>query len=245
MGFDNVCNTGLVLGLGLETTTPAKTATYINPRPKLPPIISFEPSLTLGLISGHEKEEVNHIRKLVFKAGDDRPDSSTSGANSSFSNLSLKRERQGAAGSEELEATEILVSAAASTRVIIDDFEDDDSNIIINARKKLRLTKPQSALLEESFKHHTTLNPVNSNLSSRSLKKCCETLTDENRRLKKEVQELKALKLTQSPMYMQLPAATLAMCPSCETIGGPTDKSSKPHHHLFYNLLTNHPSAAC
>lgn len=171
MGFDNVCNTGLVLGLGLETTTPAKTTTYINPRPKLPPpIISFEPSLTLGLISGHEKEEVNHVTNIVFKAGDDGQDSS-SGANSSFSNLSLKREREGAgaAGSEELEATEILVSAAAaasasaSTRVIIDDFEDDDTNII-NARKKLRLTKPQSALLEESFKHHTTLNPVKSNL---------------------------------------------------------------------------------
>lgn len=270
MGFDNVCNTGLVLGLGLETTTPAKTTTDINPRLKLP-IISFEPSLTLALISGHEK-------KIVFKAADDHQDSS-SGANSSFSNPSRpKREREGATGSEEPETTEILVSAAASTRLISDDFEDDDNNI--NARKKLRLTKSQSALLEESFKHHTTLNPKQKqelardlNLRPRQvevwfqnrrartklkqteveyeyLKKCCETLTDENRRLQKELQELKALKLMQPPLYMQLPAATLTMCPSCETIGGPTDKSSrtpfasKPHHH-FYNPFTNHPSAAC
>nr|pir homeotic protein HAT22 - Arabidopsis thaliana (fragments) [Arabidopsis thaliana] len=29
------------------------------------------------------------------------------------------------------------------------------------------------------------------------LKKCCETLTDENRRLQKELQDLKALKLSQ------------------------------------------------
>lgn len=85
------------------------------------------------------------------------------------------------------------------------------------------------------------------------LKKCCETLTDENRRLKKEVQELKALKLA-PPLYMPMPAATLTMCPSCERLGGvvgdggASNKSSpftmapKPHH--LYNPYT-HPSAAC
>ena len=80
------------------------------------------------------------------------------------------------------------------------------------------------------------------------LKKCCETLTDENRRLQKELQELKALKLAQ-PFYMHMPAATLTMCPSCERIGGVSDgnsknpfsMASKPH---FYNPFTN-PSAAC
>ena len=80
------------------------------------------------------------------------------------------------------------------------------------------------------------------------LKKCCETLTDENRRLQKELQELKALKLAQ-PLYMHMPAATLTMCPSCERIGGVGENSSmspfsmapKPH---FYNPFTN-PSAAC
>lgn len=51
------------------------------------------------------------------------------------------------------------------------------------------------------------------------LKRCCEKLTDENRRLQRELQELKALKFA-SPLYMQFPAATLTMCPSCERVGG-------------------------
>lgn len=103
------------------------------------------------------------------------------------------------------------------------------------------------------------------------LKKCCETLTDENIRLQKEIQELKTLKLTHQPFYMHMPASTLTMCPSCERIGGRsggesggegvgggssvattvvvdggTSKgafsiSSKPH---FFNPCTN-SSAAC
>ncbi|GAA0150174.1 hypothetical protein LIER_09174 [Lithospermum erythrorhizon] len=123
---------------------------------------------------------------------------------------------------------------------------DDDENGV-NARKKLRLTKEQSAFLEESFKEHNTLNPKQKlalvkqlNLRPRQvevwfqnrrartklkqtevdceyLKRCCETLTEENRRLHKELQELRALK-SSSPFYMQLPATTLTMCPSCERV---------------------------
>uniref|UniRef100_M1ANX9 Homeodomain leucine-zipper 1 n=1 Tax=Solanum tuberosum TaxID=4113 RepID=M1ANX9_SOLTU len=73
------------------------------------------------------------------------------------------------------------------------------------------------------------------------LKKCCETLTDENRKLYKELQELKALKVGQ-PLYMKLPAAaTLTVCPSCERAGA-AQNSTKPHHR--YGSFTN-PSAAC
>jgi homeobox-leucine zipper protein len=49
------------------------------------------------------------------------------------------------------------------------------------------------------------------------LKRCCETLTEENRRLHKELAELRALKTAQ-PFYMHLPATTLSMCPSCERV---------------------------
>lgn len=49
------------------------------------------------------------------------------------------------------------------------------------------------------------------------LKRCCESLTEENRRLQKELQELRALKTCQ-PFFMQLPATTLTMCPSCERV---------------------------
>ncbi|KAG5072288.1 Homeobox-leucine zipper protein HAT14 [Glycine soja] len=122
---------------------------------------------------------------------------------------------------------------------------DDDENG--SSRKKLRLSKQQSAFLEDSFKEHTTLNPKQKlalakqlNLRPRQvevwfqnrrartklkqtevdceyLKRCCESLTEENRRLQKELQELRALKTCQ-PFFMQLPATTLTMCPACERV---------------------------
>ncbi|KAL0381491.1 UNVERIFIED_CONTAM: Homeobox-leucine zipper protein HAT22 [Sesamum angustifolium] len=240
MGVDDFSQTGLVLGLGLSS--PSSSAAAGDQKSKKPAAArkKTEPSLTLSL-SG-------------------KP--SISGA-SSFSNVSVKRERE--TGGEEVEIER--VSSRASD-------EDDDGS---NGRKKLRLTKAQSALLEESFKHHSTLNPKQKQELARELKlrprqvevwfqnrrartklkqtevdceflkKYCETLTDENRRLQKELQELKALKLAQAPLYMQLPAATLTMCPSCERIGAenaaksPFNTAPKPH---FYSPFTN-PSAAC
>lgn len=52
------------------------------------------------------------------------------------------------------------------------------------------------------------------------LKRCCETLTEENRRLQKELSELRA---SQGQSGLQeflghMPAATLSMCPSCERL---------------------------
>ncbi|XP_026416727.1 homeobox-leucine zipper protein HOX11-like isoform X2 [Papaver somniferum] len=129
---------------------------------------------------------------------------------------------------------------------------DEEENGL--ARKKLRLSKEQSAFLEESFKEHNTLNPKQKvalakqlNLRPRQvevwfqnrrartklkqtevdceyLKRCCETLTEENRRLQKDIQELRALK-TSNPYYMQLPATTLTMCPSCERVATTTTNS--------------------
>ncbi|CDP06271.1 unnamed protein product [Coffea canephora] len=186
-------------------------------------------------------------------------------AASSFSNNSVKRER-------ELGSSEEVEIETVSSRV---SDEDDDGS---NGRKKLCLTKAQSALLEESFKQHSTLNPQKQDLARELnlrprqvevwfqnrrarmklkqtevdyefLKKCYEMLTDENRRLQKELQELKALKLVQ-PLYMQLTVATLTMCPSCERVDGVGENSSskspfsmapKPH---FFNSFTN-PSTAC
>ena len=55
-------------------------------------------------------------------------------------------------GKERLsEESETVISATSVE-------EEDDS--IINGRKKLRLTKAESALLEQAFKHHSTLNSV-------------------------------------------------------------------------------------
>ncbi|KAF5785774.1 putative transcription factor homeobox-WOX family [Helianthus annuus] len=132
---------------------------------------------------------------------------------------------------------------------------DDDENGL--GRKKLRLTKEQSAFLEDSFKEHNTLNPKQKlilanqlNLRPRQvevwfqnrrartklkqtevdceyLKTCCETLTEENKRLQKELQELRALKTSQ-PFYMQLPATTLTMCPSCERVVTTSSTTTTP-----------------
>ncbi|GLT96206.1 hypothetical protein SLE2022_138490 [Rubroshorea leprosula] len=143
-------------------------------------------------------------------------------------------------GKRDMEAETERASSRAS---------DDDENG--STRKKLRLSKEQSAFLEESFKEHNTLNPKQKlalakqlNLRPRQvevwfqnrrartklkqtevdceyLKRCCETLTEENRRLQKELQELRALKTSQ-PFYMQLPATTLTMCPSCERVATTT-----------------------
>ncbi|WVZ08679.1 hypothetical protein V8G54_022025 [Vigna mungo] len=124
------------------------------------------------------------------------------------------------------------------------DSEEDENG---STRKKLRLSKTQSAFLEDSFKEHATLNPKQKlvlakelNLRPRQvevwfqnrrartklkqtevdceyLKRCCESLSEENKRLQKELQELRALK-TCEPFFMQLPATTLTMCPSCERV---------------------------
>ncbi|KAK4257770.1 hypothetical protein QN277_007314 [Acacia crassicarpa] len=107
------------------------------------------------------------------------------------------------------------------TRIDDEEEEDEKSDHRNSCRKKLRLTKEQSAMLEDSFKLHSSLNPVQKqelaerlNLKPRQievwfqnrrarkklkqteldcelLRKCCENLRKENRMLKKEVEELR------------------------------------------------------
>ncbi|KAL5224879.1 hypothetical protein ABZP36_011518 [Zizania latifolia] len=126
---------------------------------------------------------------------------------------------------------------------------DDEDSGAGGSRKKLRLSKDQAAVLEESFKEHNTLNLKQKaalarqlNLKPRQvevwfqnrrartklkqtevdcelLKRRCETLADENRRLRKELQELRLLKLVPPHLYPRMPPpTTLTMCPSCERL---------------------------
>ncbi|KAL8210324.1 hypothetical protein R6Q57_007056 [Mikania cordata] len=126
--------------------------------------------------------------------------------------------------------------------------DEDEAGDASAARKKLRLSKDQAAVLEETFKEHNTLNPKQKlalakqldlrprqvevwfqNRRARTklkqtevdceyLKRCCDTLTEENRRLQKEVNELRALKLSPQ-FYMNMnPPTTLTMCPQCERV---------------------------
>ncbi|XP_027338352.1 homeobox-leucine zipper protein HAT22-like [Abrus precatorius] len=130
----------------------------------------------------------------------------------------------------------------------------ENNNRYNGSRKKLKLTKEQSATLENNFKLHTTLNLVQKqalaeqlNLKHRQvevwfqnrrartklkqtevdcefLKKCCKKLSEENQRLKKELQELRALKVGPSPLHIQLSkATTLTLCSSCEGLLKPNE----------------------
>ncbi|KAH6827461.1 homeobox leucine zipper protein [Perilla frutescens var. hirtella] len=179
--------------------------------------------------------------------------SSPNSAASSFQmDFSMFRSARGKRDFEQFAANNAEAEAdrGASSR-----GSDEEENGL--ARKKLRLTKDQSAFLEDSFKEHNTLNPKQKlalakqlNLRPRQvevwfqnrrartklkqtevdceyLKRCCETLTEENRRLQKELQELRALKASQ-PFYMQLPATTLTMCPSCERVVTTTAAAAPP-----------------
>ncbi|XP_010920063.1 homeobox-leucine zipper protein HAT2 [Elaeis guineensis] len=112
--------------------------------------------------------------------------------------------------------------------------------------KKLRLSKEQSSYLEERFKEHTTLNPKQKlaiarrlNLRPRQvevwfqnrrartklkqtevdyeyLKQWREYLTEENRRLHKEIQELKSFESPIQNVYHFMQPTMLTICPSCQ-----------------------------
>ncbi|ONM39874.1 Homeobox-leucine zipper protein ATHB-4 [Zea mays] len=123
--------------------------------------------------------------------------------------------------------------------------------------KKLRLSKEQSRLLEESFRLNHTLTPKQkealavklklrprqvevwfqnrrartklkqTELECEYLKRCFGSLTEENRRLQREVEELRAMRVAPptvlSPHTRQpLPASALTMCPRCERITAAT-----------------------
>jgi len=155
MDFNDVCNTGLVLGLGLTASAQESTSPSKAPKNKACSNFTptgFEPSLTLGL-SGESYHQVIPRKIIDVNKGYEesidlyRQASPPHSAVSSFSSGRVKRERD--LSSEEVEAADRVSSRISD--------EDEDGP---NARKKLRLTKEQSALLEESFKQHSTLNPV-------------------------------------------------------------------------------------
>ncbi|XP_077225585.1 homeobox-leucine zipper protein HAT4-like isoform X1 [Tasmannia lanceolata] len=150
------------------------------------------------------------------------------------------------------------VSSRQSGKRQSSESEEEEEEEGENTRKKLRLSKEQSAVLEESFKEHTSLNPNQKlalakklNLRPRQvevwfqnrrartklkqtevdrefLKRCCENLTKENRRLQRELLELRAMK--RSPhFYMQVPTTALTICPSCERLESLKKSSQVPY----------------
>ncbi|XP_042445871.1 homeobox-leucine zipper protein HOX11-like [Zingiber officinale] len=148
---------------------------------------------------------------------------------------------------------------AAAAFSYSDPHESTVSSLDAGARKKLRLTKEQSAVLEDKFKEHATLNQEQKQALAKELKlrprqvevwfqnrrartklkkseaeleflrKWCETLKEENRRLHAELKELKS---RQQPV---------PMCPACKKVdrnaGGGHVGAAKPQlQYLFLEL---------
>uniref|UniRef100_A0A7N0V920 Homeobox domain-containing protein n=1 Tax=Kalanchoe fedtschenkoi TaxID=63787 RepID=A0A7N0V920_KALFE len=212
---------GLLLGLALRTA----------------PV----PPLGLSLSSTHDHHIISYDHQpsltlsLLFPANklDDYDDDQISSLSNSVN--SVKRER----------------AYGVANNNINDAYEDVSNNII---RKKLRLNKEQSALLEDSFKLQTTLHQKQKEALARQLnllprqvevwfqnrrartklkqtevdceflKRCCERLTNENERLRKELRALKQASQHQ-PFHKHLPTARLSMCPSCHSF---TDLRNNP-----------------
>jgi len=62
------------------------------------------------------------------------------------------------------------------------------------------------------------------------LKRWCERLADENKRLEKELADLRALKAAPSPAAQPAsPAATLTMCPSCRRVAAAGAPAASHH----------------
>lgn len=155
MGLEDICNTGLVLGLGYEGKVENGFKSMMTHQQKnrfggidrTTPTGSQEMSLTLSLARDTSvKIDMEKAYDKVQAIRQSSPQSTiTSFSNANLEIMSIKRERDGGCDDIEFERQ----SSRASD-------EDDDGG----ARKKLRLTKEQSALLEDNFKEHSTLNPV-------------------------------------------------------------------------------------
>ncbi|KAL1814012.1 hypothetical protein ACET3Z_024077 [Daucus carota] len=216
MNFEDLCSSGLSLGLACTE------------RPK-DRKISRRSSLNLALSLELSSEGDDVARSGVLE----RQVSSISAVSSLSDSDFMKSKLVG--GIQEL----------GGGREVFDDHDQDEDGS--GGRKKLKLDRFQSRILEDSFKDHTTLNLKQKqalarrlNLKPRQvevwyqnrrarnklkqtemecemLKNCYETLKDENRRLEKELLNLRA---SEGKGMMQVPPANLTICPFCERITG-------------------------
>lgn len=145
-----MCNTRLSLSLGSSITPPHQH----NKKGKLSTNDdNQELTLCLSTSSEFTNNCDNRINPQLL-----------GGVNSSVSSFShtssVKRERDASSFEEEIENLETKKIVLTSPKGLVDHDDDDEDVHEYGTRKKLRLTKEQSDVLEESFKEHTTLNSV-------------------------------------------------------------------------------------
>ncbi|GLJ27381.1 hypothetical protein SUGI_0537430 [Cryptomeria japonica] len=286
-GNEEECDTILSVGLrnGRRDGTSTPVQLDLLPLAPLPRHSSSLPEISPWMKSSSDGQKNIDVNKLppgnCYSSQHEETHNSNraSSANSSVSSFHVdfnvidqeasygirtKRERYGVAEDFEAEKSYCRVS--------------DEEEEGCGTRKKLRLSKQQSAILEDSFKQNSTLNPKQKqalgkqlnlrprqvevwfqNRRARSklkqtevdcefLRKCYESLTDENRRLQEELAQLRSAKLAaaSSPLYVPMPAATLSMCPSCQRIlNSDNTRPFTPLQNPRYYPPYTHPSIAC
>ncbi|XP_076926587.1 homeobox-leucine zipper protein HAT4-like [Bidens hawaiensis] len=253
---------GLTLSLSLKCSE-----TYPPPPPPPPPPVARFPASLLPSppMSFLQRHVVNHP-KLSFMIGHNVPTTDLNSETRSYQRMiDVNRPPPSTSQREDevfVSSPNSTVSSVSGKRVEREDNEaeressshgvsgddEDDGGDASVARKKLRLSKDQAAVLEETFKEHNTLNPKQKQALAKQLdlrprqvevwfqnrrartklkqtevdceylKRCCDTLNEENRRLQKEVNELRALKLSPQYYMNMNPPTTLTMCPQCERV---------------------------
>ncbi|KAL9166609.1 hypothetical protein ABFS82_05G041100 [Erythranthe guttata] len=173
----------------------------------------------------------------------------------------------------------LVPSSEREEECMEEEEEDESPNKGPAPRKKLRLTKEQSRLLEESFRQQNhTLNPKQKEILAQKLhlkarqvevwfqnrrarsklkqtemeceylKRWFVSLTEQNKKLQIEVEELRSLKAGHHPdcRHLPPPPSTLTMCPHCQRV----TTTAATNNHLdtatkMLALQSRQPSAAC
>ncbi|MDO7987395.1 hypothetical protein OC713_02605 [Sweet potato little leaf phytoplasma] len=114
----------------------------------------------LGCSEGAERVlDVNRVPAVAMIPAEetDERTAALSSPNSTVSSFQMDFGVRNGGGSRSKRSSDLEMETERASSRISDDEENG------SARKKLRLSKEQSAFLEESFKEHSTLNPVSQN----------------------------------------------------------------------------------
>lgn len=131
-----------------------------------------DPEITLFHFSDQQKQQflrkidVNSLPTTVDLEEETGVSSPNSTISSTVSGKRRSTEREGTSGGGCGDDLDITLDRSSS-RGTSDEEEDYGGE---TCRKKLRLSKDQSAVLEDTFKEHNTLNPVSHSSISRSVK---------------------------------------------------------------------------